>query len=120
MTPEVYWLVWSVILTAMMVEPYAIYRVRKIGLAQLFLKPLPGDDPFADAWPRRAYRAHMNAFESIALFAPLAIAVQISGTGNEVTAISCQAYFWLRLAYAPLYYLNVPIFRTVVWLARWA
>ncbi len=47
--------------------------------------------------------------------APLAIAVQITGMGNEVTALSCAIYFWARVVYAPLYYWDVPYLKTTVW-----
>ncbi|MDH3790279.1 MAG: MAPEG family protein [Rhodospirillales bacterium] len=113
---EIYWLSWTVILAAAMVIPYAVYRVRRLGgLWQAFLRPLPGDSPFADEWAHRAYRAHMNAFEGIAMFAPAVLAVQATGTGTEMTAIASAIYFWARLIYAPLYYFSVPIFRTAIW-----
>ncbi len=113
---EMFWLAWTVILTAAMVTPYAVYRVGKLGgIWQAFLRPLPGDEPFADAWAHRAYRAHMNAFEGIALFAPSVLAVQLTGTNTTMTAIAAATYFWARLAYAPLYYFSVPIFRTAIW-----
>ena len=81
----------------------------------MFKTPLPGDSPFDDAWAHRAYRAHMNAFEGIALFSPLAIAVHVTATGNEITAVACAAYFWSRLVYAPLYYFDVPVLKTTSW-----
>jgi len=113
---EMYWLTWNVVLTAFMVTPYAVYRTAKLGgLLQVFKTPLPGDSPFDDDWAHRAYRAHMNAFEGIALFAPLAIAVHVSGVSNEVTVIACATYFWARLIYAPLYYFDVPYLKTSVW-----
>lgn len=116
MSDEIYWLSWSVVLTAAMVIPYAVYRVKKLGgFLQVLLRPLPGDAPFDDAWAHRAYRAHMNAFEGLTLFAPLAIAVHITGIGNEVTALACATYFWARLIYAPMYYFKVPVMRTLVW-----
>lgn len=116
MSDEIYWLTWNVVLTAVMVIPYAVYRVGKLGgLLQAFVRPLPGDSPFDDAWAHRAYRAHMNAFEGIALFAPVAIGVHVTGTGTEATAIACQTYFWARLIYAPMYYFNVPVLRTAIW-----
>ncbi len=115
-TPELFWLTCMVILTAFMVTPYAIYRLGKLGgLWQVFLRPLPGDAPFEDDWAHRTYRAHMNAFESIALFAPVALIVHISGTGTEATAMASAIYFWSRLVYVPLYYFNVPILRTAIW-----
>ena len=115
-SPEIYWLAWTVILTAAMVIPYAVYRTRKIGgLLQVFMRPLPGDNPFDDDWAHRAYRAHMNAFEGIALFAPAVLAVQVTGTNTEMTALAAAAYFWARLAYAPMYYFSVPVLRTALW-----
>ena len=117
LSSEMYWLTLNVVLTALMVTPYAIYRANKLGgVVNVFKTPLPGDTPFDDEWAHRAYRAHMNAFEGMALFAPLAIAIQVSGAGNEVTAIACAVYFWARLAYAPLYYLDVPYFKTTAWM----
>jgi len=116
MSDEIYWLTWNVVLTAAMVIPYAVYRTKKLGgLWQVFLRPLPGDNPFDDEWAHRAYRAHMNAFEGIALFAPVAIAVHVTGSGNEATAIAAATYFWARLIYAPLYYFKVPVLKTAVW-----
>lgn len=113
---EIYWLGWSIILTAAMVIPYAAYRTKKIGgLWQVFLTPLPGDNPFDDEWAHRAYRAHMNAFESIAVFAPAALMIEVTGTGTEFTATVAAAYFIARVIYAPLYYFNIPVLRTAVW-----
>lgn len=113
---EVFWLMCTVLLTAAMVLPYAIYRIRRLGgLWQAFVRPVPGDAPFDDDWAHRAYRAHMNAFEGIALFAPAALAVQLTGVGTPVTAAASAIYFWSRFIYAPLYYFSVPIFRTGIW-----
>ncbi len=58
----------------------------------------------------------MNALENLVLFAPLAVAVQVTGSGNEVTAAACAAYFWARLAHAPIYWFNVPWLRTFAYL----
>lgn len=117
LSSELYWLTLNVVLTAFMVTPYAIYRLNKLGgIINVFKSPLPGDTPFDEEWAHRAYRAHMNAFEGIALFAPLAIAVHVSGLGNNVTAAACAIYFWARLIYAPLYYFDVPYFKTTAWM----
>ncbi len=113
---EIYWLTWNVVLTALMVLPYAVYRLNKIGgLWQAFLRPLPGDSPFDDEWAHRAYRAQMNAFEGITLFAPVAIAVHVTGVSNDVTAMASATFFWARFIYAPMYYFQVPVLRTAVW-----
>jgi len=39
----------------------------------------------------------------------------LSVTGTEMTALASATYFWSRVAYTPLYYFNVPIFRTATW-----
>ena len=97
MSDEIYWLAWNVVLTAAMVIPYALYRMNKLGgLWQVFLTPLPGDNPFDDKWAHRAYRAHMNAFEGIALFAPMALAVHVTGISIEFTVLACATFFWAR------------------------
>ena len=90
MSEEIYWPTWNVVLTAAMVIPYAVYRTRKLGgLWQVFMRPLPGDSPFDDEWAHRAYRAHMNAFEGLVLFAPMALVVHVTGVSNEVTVTAC-------------------------------
>lgn len=120
-SPELYWLGWSIVLTAAMVIPYAAYRTAQLGgLWQVFLRPLPGDAPFAAEWAHRAYRAHMNAFEGLALFAPAVIAAHVAGVSDAVTTTSAAVYFFARLIYAPLYYFNVPIFRTAIWMVSLA
>ena len=58
----------------------------------------------------------MNAFEAIALCAPMAIAVHVTGTSNDVTAYASATFFWTRLIYIPLYYFKVPVLRTAVWM----
>jgi len=83
------------------------------------LKPLPGDSPFDEAWAHRAYRAHMNAFEGLALFAPLAVAVQVTGLGNEVTALACATYFWARLVHYIVYTAGIPWLRTLSYAVGW-
>lgn len=112
---EIFWLTLTTVYTALIVFPYAINRIGRIGLAQVFLNPLPGDDPFDEAWAHRSYRAHMNAFENLILFAPIALGIHVTGTSNEVTQIAAATFFWARFLHAPLYIFNVPIFRTLVY-----
>jgi len=117
LSAEMFWLAMTTVLTALMVAPYAAYRTARLGgLWQVFLTPLPGDSPFDDDWAHRAYRAHMNAFEGLTLFAPVVIALQLTGAATEMTGLASAIYFWSRLAYAPLYYFNVPILRTAIWM----
>ncbi len=115
MSTEIYWLTLTTVLTALLVGPYAVYRISRIGLARLLVNPSPGDEPFDDEWAHRAYRAHMNAFENLILFAPLVLAVQLTGSNNETTAMAAAVYFFARLVHAPFYILKTPYMRTLAY-----
>jgi len=115
MSEEIYWLTLTTVYTALLVLPYAVYRIGKIGLVQVFMNPLPGDAPFEAAWAHRSYRAHMNAFENLILFTPIAIGIHVMGASNEVTQISSVVFFCARVLHGPLTIFNVPIFRTLIY-----
>jgi len=51
----------------------------------------------------------------MAMFAPLAIAVHVTGMSNNATALACETYFRARRIYAPLYKFKVPVLRAAVW-----
>lgn len=108
MSSEIFWLTLTTMLTAHMFVPYAYNRVAKIKLIGAFRRGLPGDAPFAEAWGHRAYRAHMNAFEDLIIFAPLVLAVEVTGAGNAFTAAACAIHFFARLAHAFVYWLDLP------------
>ena len=110
---EIYWLILTAVMTSLLWMPYAVVRIAKIGWARVFMNPLPGDDPFEQAWAHRAYRAHMNAIENLVVFAPLALAVVATHSSNAVTEAACATYFWARVVHVPIYILKVPIFRLV-------
>ena len=44
----------------------------------------------------RAVRAHLNAVENLAVFAPLALAVHVTGAGTPLTAAASMTYFAAR------------------------
>jgi len=116
---EIFWLTLTAAMTVILWLPYAYYRISrtvpKIGFIRLAADPLPGDDPFDDDWAHRAYRTHMNAVENLVAFAPLALAVQITGAGNDVTALACATYFYARLVHALFYTVKIPFVRTIAW-----
>lgn len=115
MSIEIYWLTLTTLLTPLLIVPYAVVRISRIGIATALRNPLPGDDPLKEEWAHRAYRAHMNGLENLIIFAPLAIAVQVTGTSNEVTQLASAVYFFARLVHAPFYVLKTPYVRTVAW-----
>ena len=117
---EIFWLVLNAAFTVLLWLPYGYYRVAKavpkIGFLRLAADPLPGDDPFEDKWAHRAYRTHMNAVGNLVVFAPLALAVTVTGTGNDVTAAACATYFWARLVHGVFYTVKLPFIRTIAWI----
>jgi len=119
MTSEMYWLTLTAVLTGLLSIPYVLNIMSRqwplSGLRLFAAPPLPGEDRFAWGWGERAYRAHMNATENLAVFAPLALAVHVTGSANGVTAFACAVYFWARLIHAPFFILNIPYVRTTAW-----
>ena len=115
MTGEIYWLTLTTLFSSLLFIPYAYVRISRIGFIRLLVSPLPGDDPFEKEWAHRAYRAHMNAIENIVIFAPLVLAVQLTGINNEVTLQACVVYFWARVIHAPFYIFNTPFVRTIAY-----
>ncbi len=58
-------------------------------------------------------RAHANAVENLVVFAPLVLALQITGMNTTITASACMVYFFARLAHVILYTFGVPLLRTL-------
>ena len=60
----------------------------------------------------------MNAVENLVVFAPLALAVHITGSGTHITAAACAVYFFARAAHYIIGILGIPIpFRTAAFFA---
>ncbi|MEL6218473.1 MAG: MAPEG family protein [Pseudomonadota bacterium] len=111
--PELYWLTVLTIATALFWVPYILGMIMCRGLVGA-LVTREGDDPGTFAWARRGQLAHRNAIENLAVFAPLAIGVAITGTGTETTALAAMAFFWLRLAHYIAYIAGVAVVRTLL------
>ena len=43
------------------------------------------------------------------------LAVVATGSGDSVTALGAQLYFWARVVYVPLYLAGIPYLRSLVW-----
>lgn len=113
LTPELYWLVLTTLLTAVIWMPYIINRMKEYegGAFAAVWNPQPDTRPRAQ-WAERLMRAHANAVENLVIFAPLVLAVQLTATATTTTAAACMVYFWARLAHVFLYTFKVPLLRT--------
>ena len=85
MTPELTYLAWSALLTAVLWIPYIVGQVMSNGMlsAENYTDPTPRPSPL---WVQRANRAHINSVETLAPFAVLVLILQVTNGFNETTA----------------------------------
>jgi uncharacterized MAPEG superfamily protein len=115
-TPELYALTLISTTTALMWVPYVLARMTTHGVMRAIGNPGPGyptDAPWAD----RARRAHINAIENLAVFAPLVLVGAIIEVSTKATVLSAQIYVAARLAHYVIYAAGIPIVRTLAFLA---
>lgn len=63
----------------------------------------------------RMDRARNNGFEAITLFAPVALALAVSGQANGATAVAAWVYVGARAVYWACYAADLTPWRTLVW-----
>jgi uncharacterized MAPEG superfamily protein len=113
MSPELNYLLFSVVLTFVQVLIAAAAANQAVGLTTLAgnregLVELPG---FAG----RARRAHLNMIENMVLFTALVLIAVVANKTNAMTALGAMLFFWGRLLYAVIYLIGVPWLRTLAW-----
>ena len=112
MTTELYWLTLTALMTGLFWLPYIVNRLIEMGIPQAVFNPNSDPTPKAH-WAKRMMNAHRNAVENLVVFAPLVLAVQLSGSNSGLTASAASVYFIARLAHFIIYTLGIPGLRTV-------
>ena len=112
MTPELFWLTLTVILTGLLWIPYILNRITVRGLFGSMANPVRGDKPHSE-WANRLMFAHDNAVENLVVFAPLVLILAELDYSTKSTAYACAVYFWARVAHLIVYTLGLPVFRTL-------
>lgn len=112
LTPELFWLTLTVILTGLLWIPYIVNRSQVRGLGGALANPTPGAKPHAP-WATRLMFAHDNAVENLVVFAPLIIILNEIDYSTKWTVYASAVYFWSRLAHIIVYTLGLPVFRTL-------
>jgi uncharacterized MAPEG superfamily protein len=112
LTPELFWLTLTVILTGLLWVPYILNRVMVRGLGGSMANPSRNDKPHA-AWATRLMFAHDNAVENLVVFAPLVLILSQIDYSTKWTVWACAVYFWARVAHLVVYTLGLPVFRTL-------
>jgi uncharacterized MAPEG superfamily protein len=113
LTPELFWLTWTVILTGLLWIPYILNRIMVRGLFGAMANPARDDRPHA-AWATRLMFAHDNAVENLVVFASLILILNAIDYSTKSTVYASAIYFWARLAHIVVYTLGLPVFRTLV------
>jgi uncharacterized MAPEG superfamily protein len=99
-------------------------------LVQLFLQSIPATLEFGGeyrAGPRdetrmlrgvfagRADRAFRNLMETFPAFAALALALVVTGRNGGLGATAAEVWVAARILYVPLYLIQIPFARSLVW-----
>lgn len=115
---ELYWLTLTALLTALLWVPYILKHIAEVGVVPALTYQNLDTTPEA-TWGKRAKRAHYNAVENLAVFAPLAIMVVVIDAGSGTTATACAVYFFARLVHYPMAVFRVPFLRTLTFAIGW-
>jgi uncharacterized MAPEG superfamily protein len=112
MTPELFWLTLTVILTGLLWVPYILNRLLVRGLLGAMANPTRDAKPHAP-WATRLMFSHDNAIENLVIFAPLVLILAQLDYSTKWTVYACAVYFWARVAHLIVYTLGLPVFRTL-------
>src|SRR5580700_8936539 len=112
MTPELFWLTLTVILTGLLWVPYILNRLLVRGLFGAMANPTRDAKPHTP-WATRLMFAHDNAVENLVIFAPLVLILAQLDYSTKWTVYACAVYFWARVAHLLVYTLGLPVFRTL-------
>jgi uncharacterized MAPEG superfamily protein len=111
MKPELTYLAWTAIVTALIWIPYVVDRMMVWGLKDTV--GYPAAPKQQSPWARRMKAAHANAIENLAVFATLVLVANAAGISNGATMFAASLYFWSRLAHLAAYTLALPWVRTL-------
>src|ERR1700756_5061554 len=112
LTPELFWLTSTVILTGLLWVPYILNRITIRGMLGAMANPSRNDKPHAE-WATRLMFAHDNAVENLVVFAPLVLILAELDYSTKWTVYASAVYFWARGAHLLVYTLGLPVFRTL-------
>jgi uncharacterized MAPEG superfamily protein len=117
-TTELYWLTLTALMTALFWVPYVLNRMVMTGVGATLAGTAPDNKALSD-WAQRAGRAHLNAIENLAIFAPIVLTAHLLGVSNRATQIAVVVYFFARLAHFVIYSAGIPLARTLAFTAGW-
>ena len=111
-SPEICWLIFTIIMTALFWVPQIINSIFQAGLKKAFFYPDEAANYYSE-WANRSRAAHKNAVENLVIFAPLVLLVLMLDISNDLTGIASMVYFVTRCFHYIMHVLAVPLMRTV-------
>src|SRR5690349_5034768 len=105
-------------MTALFWVPYVLDRVAALGLGGTLAGGAPDAGKLSE-WAQRAIRAHGNAIENLAIFAPIVLTAHVLGISSPATRAAVIVYFFARLAHYVVYAAGMPAVRTLTFTAGW-
>ena len=116
-SPELYYLALVATATVLMWIPYMAARILTRGPVRTLGNPADPNAPSDPAWAERARRAHANAVENLAVFAPLVIILALNGVSTPATVMASKIYLGARLTHYLVYAAGIPVIRTLAFAA---
>ncbi len=118
MKPELMYLVWVTVLTALIWIPYVLDRIAVWGIGDTVGYP---ESPKPQSpWARRMKAAHANAIENLVVFAVLVLVANAVGLSNSATVFAASLYFWARLIHVLAHTVALPWVRTLAFVGGFA
>ena len=118
MTPALLYLALACAFTGLLWLPYVVDRLHVRGWADTLGYPERPAPP--SRWARRLIRAHANAVENLAVFAPLVLVAHAAQVDGTAVGTAAGVYFFARVVHAAAYTFAVPVVRTLAFAAGFA
>lgn len=111
MKTELLYLALVTALTGLLWVPYILDRIAVRGLTDAV--GYPENPKPQSAWAQRLIKAHANAVENLAVFAPLVLLAHVMGISSAGLGTAAIVYFWARVVHAVSFTFGVPWVRTL-------
>jgi uncharacterized MAPEG superfamily protein len=117
MTPELKYLAWTSVLSALIWIPYVLNILSQNKMSDAVGYP---DSPLLmSPWAERMKKAHYNAIENLVVFAALVLVANAMDISNNATTSAAATFFWARLVHVGAYTAGIPWVRTLAFAMAW-
>ena len=116
LTPDLFWLAATAVMTALLWMPHITWLIIQEGLFPALMDGNRAKE-VKPMWAKRGQKAHVNATENLAAFAALVLVAHLAGADPALIGTFAKWYFILRAVHFVVYLFGLPVVRTVVYLA---